>query len=199
MKKNQKIQDDVFVNQIMPQMVKLNNLAFRLTGNKDDSEDLIQDFMIKVYSCNADLIAKDNLRPWLTRVLYNTYIDQWRKKKNNPLRLAASIGEPSNEDEIPVFEAAVCDTLCPSQLTYLGQQQKQLTKMLFCLKNEQRVVLIMHDVEGYSLPELSEILGVPLGTLKSRLHRGRAKLRDLLTEEETEKAEFTTEVWQYEM
>jgi len=167
---------------IQPHMVHINQLAYRLTGNKDDAQDLVQDFLIKVFPRFDTLDQERGIKSWLSRVLYNTYIDQWRKQKNNPIQVVSDINKYDMDDET-FFNEHICQRFCPAEMLNLSQQQQILIRLLFRLKNEHRIVITMHDIEGYTLPELSEILGVTLGTLKSRLHRARAKLKILIEQE----------------
>ena len=179
---NNKKQNVAFRKLIRPYMNHINQLAFRLTGNKHDSEDLIQEVLLKVYPLTNTLTQGKELKSWLGRVLYNTYVDQWRKHKNNPIYAISDTNKYEQNDE-SFFNEHICNSMCPEQLTSLSQQQQTLTRLLFKLTNEHRIVIIMHDVEGYTLPELSEILDVTLGTLKSRLHRARNNLKILLAKE----------------
>lgn len=173
---------------INPYMTHINQLAFRFTGNKHDAEDLIQDVLLKIYPDYHLLQKQNGLKSWLSRVLYNAYIDQWRKNKNNPICTISNLNHFDQDDE-RFFNENICNNLCPEELTNLSQQQQMLTRLLFELKNEHRIVIIMHDVEGNTLPELSVILGVPLGTLKSRLHRARLKLKFLLIKDDVYQAD----------
>jgi len=178
-----KNKNNKFSNLILPYLGQIKRLAFRLTGNTHDAEDLIQEFLIKIYPHKASLDLSNKSRSWITKVIYNTYIDLWRKKRNSPLELAESYCISERSDEIDEFNAHVCTTLNPQTLISLSQSQRQLTEFLFLLSNEHRIVITMHDIEGYTLPELTEIINTPLGTLKSRLHRGREKLRNIIIEQ----------------
>jgi len=180
--KNHKNNANDFITLMQPYMRHINHTAFRLTGNMHDTEDLVQEFLIKIYPRKEQFNQGQNIKPWLTKVLYNTYIDIWRKQKNNPTCKKDNINFTGCDESDEQFNHHICNTLCPEQLTALSETQQELMQLLFSLNNEQRLVLVMHDIEGYSLPELTNIMHVPLGTLKSRLHRARDKMRNLLND-----------------
>lgn len=156
---------------MLPHMEHLYRLAYRFTGHRDDAEDLLQDFLTKCLRYEEKMTTIDNLRGWLSLVLHNLYIDQVRRKVN-------IVPWPDDENADVMLEA--------SSLHYdpeIGFTFKQINKALQQLNPDQRVLLAMHDIEGYTLSEISEMLGTPIGTLKSRLNRARKKLKMSLSEE----------------
>ena len=171
---------EAFAAAIEPHFTRLYRLAYRLTGSKADAEDLLQDVLIKLYERRTELSSIRDLSPWLGRVLYNQFVDDGRRYRRNPLRLVASARDRVDDnpvDDIPAL---------PDDEPLAGAQQHQqldaLQKALARLSEEHRAVLLMHDSEGYKLSEIQELTGVPVGTVKSRLHRARARLRELLAE-----------------
>lgn len=181
-----KKQANGFISLMQPYMRHVNHMAFRLTGNMHDTEDLVQEFLIKIYPHREQLSQSESIKPWLSRILYNTYVDMWRKTKNNPVCKKDNINFIGCSDTDELFNQHVCNSLCPEELTSLSETQQALMQLLFSMSNEHRIVLVMHDMEGYSLPELTDIMRVPLGTLKSRLHRAREKMRNLLNEQKND-------------
>lgn len=148
-------------------MPHLNRVAMRLTRHRENAEDLIQDFLIKAYAQRDKFSAMADARPWLTRVLYNLYVDGWRKQRSLPdVFCIEDCEEPSDEHSV-------------SPLLELQQQQEWqlLATILDKLPDEQRVLVILHDLEDYTLAEINQITGIPIGTIKSRLHRARDRLR----------------------
>ncbi len=155
-----------------PHVGYLFRLAYHFCGNQDDAEDLVQDLLAKLYPRAAELRDLEQLRPWLARVLYRMYIDRCRSVARSPV--LRPLGDATDADQCahpaPGPEAAAEND---------GLQQR-LTHALGQLNSDQRAVVILHDIEGYTLAELQDVLGAPLGTLKSRLNRAHSQLRQQL-------------------
>ena len=170
-----------FADLLRPHMDRLYRLAYRLTGAKSDAEDLLQDVLLKLYERRDELSSISDLSPWLGRVLYNRFIDDARKLARK--RLTAidpdSLG-PSAIDCECDCEAGQPDVIAESEFAIT-----LVKEALAALSIEHRTVLLMHDADGYKLHEIQSITGISLGTLKSRLHRARARLRGLLEAEGT--------------
>lgn len=159
-----------FERAIQPWLEDLRRLAIRLTGSVDDAEDLLQDLLVRLHPRMDEVAALDQPRPWLARVLYRMFVDQWRRRRTAPDR-----DEDSEVDEQPGTEDAP-DAAFERSLT-----RERLQAALDRLPAFQRELVILHDVEGYTLTEISGMTDTPTGTLKSRLHRARTTLRaDLL-------------------
>jgi RNA polymerase sigma factor (sigma-70 family) len=155
--------------------------AYRWTGAVDRAEDLVQELLVRLFPMLAQLRVLDQVRPWAIRVMYRIFVDQLRRERNSPVQsglvpVASGSGEEEDGELIDPAEE-------PAELVEQQLTQERVLAAWAHLGEEHRVVLSMHDIEGYSLVELSSMLDVPLGTLKSRLHRGRAKLRELLGRE----------------
>jgi RNA polymerase sigma-70 factor (ECF subfamily) len=162
---------------LRPQFAYLYRIAYRFTGNKPDAEDLVQELLVKLYPRNSELCRVSNLRPWLVRVLYRLFLDGERKQKRSPLRLVK--GRPNSEAEDPLDRIAGPEP-DPEQYALRRDLAQHLEQALSQLGRDQRAVIALHDIEGYRLAELETLLEVPMGTIKSRLHRGRAVLREIL-------------------
>ena len=160
---------------VRPHMDRLYRLAYRFTQSREDAEDLVQSLLIKLLPQAERIALLDLPGPWMARALYNLYIDQTRQRR----RQEAAIGSPLTDDG--VLEA-IADEFSdsPEQAVERNQRERRLTKALAALSEDHRALIAWHDMEGYTLDELAEQLSVPIGTLKSRLHRGRANLRALL-------------------
>ena len=167
-----------FTRQLKPHLQNLYRQAYRFSGNQDDAEDLVQELLTRLYEKNIDLNAYEKPASWLLRALYNQFIDQCRKKNRLPVDNSAT-----DSDEILESISNIEDS--PHTLHELQNTKKTLDDALLSLNPEQRALIALHDIEGHSLPELSEITGIPLGTLKSRLHRSRQSLREILQPELT--------------
>ena len=152
--------------------------AYRWTGAVDRAEDLVQQLLLRLYPRLAELRKLDQLRPWALRVMYRIFVDQLRRERSSPVQFGS---EPAGDDESQAGEdeAWLDPGPGPVELTEQEVTQERLLRAWERLGEEHRVVLSMHDIEDYTLPELAKIMEIPLGTLKSRLHRARARLREL--------------------
>ena len=148
--------------------------AYRLTGNQDDAEDLVQDLLIRLYERDSNLNDIEKLSSWLLRSLYNQFVDNYRKKNRLP------IDDKDSESE-EIISNLANESNSPHVLIEKNFTEKHLHTILATLNPDQQALIALHDIEGFSLPELTEILETPVGTLKSRLHRARQALREKLT------------------
>jgi RNA polymerase sigma-70 factor (ECF subfamily) len=169
-------QETQFTARIGPHFERLYRLAYRLTGNRTDAEDLLQDVMVRLYEQRHTLDAITDLKPWLSRVLYNRFVDGHRAEGRR--RLVIVGGDASLPE--PTVPGADGETLAAA-----GQRLERLDAGLQCLSREQQEIVLLHDAEGYTLAEVSVMTGTPVGTLKSRLSRARARLRELLRDGST--------------
>jgi RNA polymerase sigma-70 factor (ECF subfamily) len=169
--------DNDFEALLKPELQRLYRLAFRLLGRAADAEDLVQDVLIKVYERRTELTSIAPLSPWLARVLYNHFIDHTRRYTKERLRtVPLSAMAPDEPDDAHLASQQPG----PEQNASQALDKRLLTAALAELSLDHRAVLLMHDSEGYKLHEIQIITGVSLGTLKSRLHRARSRLREIL-------------------
>ncbi len=172
-------QSEVFERLLRPHMERLYRLAFRLTHDRSEAEDLFQDVLTKTFARLNDLLAIRDPGPWLNRVLYNHFIDNKRRYARQRLITIEEglLPEKSVEafagDSSPLLDSERLETMM------------QLRTALAALSDEHRTVVLLHDAEGYKLSEIQSFTGDPIGTIKSRLHRARARLRELLRESGT--------------
>ncbi len=172
----EKLARRMFSEMIKPHWEKMYRLAYRLTGSQPEAQDLFQDVLLKLYP-RCDRLAKiENRGPWLARIIYNQFIDHKRRYARSRLVLVAH----SEFSENPDLAQAEQDSL--EEIADQSINIRRLTKALSSLSAEHRLVINLHDVEGYKLSEVSEITGISLGTLKSRLHRARARMREILSD-----------------
>ena len=163
---------DQFEQLVQPHLKQLYKLAYRFTGQRNDAEDLVQDILLKLYPRLQEIQAIDRLGPWLARVLYRHFVDKFRSKQRSPLYLA--VDDESLLDDMADENSGPADDFDASIL------QRRLQYSLEQLNEDQRILVILHDVEGYTLNEIHLMYDVSIGTLKSRLSRARARLRALL-------------------
>jgi len=152
---------------LSPHIDHIYRLAYRYTGQREGAEDLTQELLTKLYNRRAELEQIEPLRPWISRVLYNLFIDTTRSAARQPIHSAADF-------DLEQIEAANS----PEREVASAQIHKKVLMALDTLNPDQRALMTMHDMEGFTLPELAELLDTPIGTLKSRLHRARARVRD---------------------
>jgi len=171
-----------FADQAMPLMDGLYGAAMRMTRNPTDAEDLVQETYLRAYRGFGGFEPGTNLKAWLYRILTNTYINEYRKKKRRPDEsdiddvedlylyrrlggLAGATAGRSAEEEL--FE----------QIT-----DSNIKEALEALPEQFRMAVLLADVEGFAYKEIAEILDIPIGTVMSRLHRGRKGLQKQLYE-----------------
>jgi RNA polymerase sigma factor (sigma-70 family) len=150
--------------------------AYRWTGSVDRAEDLVQDLLVRLYPRLDELRNLERIRPWAMRVMYRIFVDEVRRGRSSPVQF----GFHDDDESDNAGEGFIDAEADPSRLVEQLLTQERIIAAWTHLSEDHRVLLSMHDIEDYSLPELAQIIDVPLGTLKSRLHRARARLRDLL-------------------
>lgn len=168
-----------FETLVRPHLDHLYRVAFRFTGSREDAEDLVQDLVVKLYPRRGELAAVEQLRPWLTQVLYRQFVDRYRKERRLKL-LGGDRDEPRPGVVGEGFDAMASADPGPEAEADGRLGRARLERALAQLSREHRAVITLHDAEGYTLVELSRLLDVPTGTLKSRLHRARTRVRELL-------------------
>jgi RNA polymerase sigma factor (sigma-70 family) len=161
-----------FEELVYPHINYLYRLAFRFCGNQEDAEDLVQDLLIKLYPKRDQLEKIEKLRPWMTTSLYRMFVDGFRKKTRSPLELI--------DDETAFYETTVSGDSAPDKTLAEDQRIDQIQAAFNRLSDNHRILLTLHDIEGYRLVEIESMLDTPVGTLKSRIHRARARMRDML-------------------
>ncbi|MDR1441430.1 MAG: sigma-70 family RNA polymerase sigma factor [Bifidobacteriaceae bacterium] len=170
---------DRFERDAMEYLDQLYAAAMRMTRNPADAEDLVQETYAKAFSSFHQYRPGTNLKAWLHRILTNTYINDYRKKQRSP--------QQSNADEIEdwqIMRASEHESvgLRSAELEVLDHlPDSRVKQALADLRADYRMVVYYADVEGYSYKEIAEIMDTPIGTVMSRLHRGRAQLREALT------------------
>ena len=163
-----------FEELVGPHVAGLYRLAWRLTGDTAEAEDLVQELLTRLYARRDELVAPERLRPWLARALRNLWVDRYRRAQARPPWDDLDIADP--ETPLPPADSSAE----PARLLERDLTAERLQRAVDCLPPPQREVVVLHDVEGFTLQEVAEAAQVSVGTLKSRLSRARARLRDLL-------------------
>jgi RNA polymerase sigma-70 factor (ECF subfamily) len=166
---------------VQPHLNAMYRFAFRLAGQQQDAEDLVQDVVIKLYPRLDELESVQQLRPWLNRVLYRQFIDQVRRKGRQGDRPLTEF--VSGEGQADWLDSLESDSMGPDLHLEQGRLRPVLDRVLATLTPDQRTLLLLHDVDGWRQDDIAEVLDIPVGTVKSRLHRCRAALRRKLQQE----------------
>jgi len=161
---------------VRPHFDRLYRLAFRLTGRKAEAEDLFQELLIKAFGKLDDLVTIDEPGSWLSRVMYNLFVDEQRRFARRRMHTVEEGFLPGDGLE------GLAGTDNPEKDQQRLEQLRKLDSALTQLSDEHRLVVLLHDTEGYKLEEIHRLIGIPVGTVKSRLHRARARLREILTD-----------------
>jgi RNA polymerase sigma-70 factor (ECF subfamily) len=172
-------QTEVFDRLVRPHFDRLYRLAWRLTGTKHEAEDLFQELLIKAFGMLDELVHIEETGSWLSRVMYNLFVDQHRRFARQRMHLV-------DEGHLPGQGLAdLVGDLDPVADHERLEKFRRLDAALQQLSEEHRHVVLLHDTEGYKLEEIEGLTGIPVGTIKSRLHRARTRLRQILQEDGT--------------
>ncbi len=162
----------------LPFLDALYNMGYRLTRNAEDAEDLVQETYFKAYKYYDKFEQGTNLKAWLFRILKNTFINGYRKKQSQPPQSAFSDIEESFESV--VSEESGKKTKTPEEEALDRVLDEDVQEALSALSEDYRMVIHLVDLEGFSYKEAATILDVPVGTVMSRLYRGRRLLEHAL-------------------
>lgn len=169
-----------FEDEAMPLIDQLYGGALRMTRNPADAEDLVQETYIKAYQAFKSFKPGTNLKAWLYRIMTNTYINSYRKKQRQPTQTSA---EEVTDRQIYTTSSHDSTGLQSAEVQALERMPNQkIVAAMNELSEDYRMVVFYADVEGLAYKEIAEIMGTPLGTVMSRLHRGRKQLRSMLKE-----------------
>jgi RNA polymerase sigma factor (sigma-70 family) len=167
----------IFDKEFMPQIDSMYNFAYRLTNDEDDANDLLQDTYMKAFRFINSFQQGTNAKAWLFRILKNSFINDYRKKSKEPSKIDYQEVETvynSNED---AEVESTTDLRIEAVQDLIGDE---VATALNSLPVDFRTVIILCDIEGFTYEEMAKILDIPIGTVRSRLHRARNLLKEKL-------------------
>ncbi|WBU38224.1 sigma-70 family RNA polymerase sigma factor [Homoserinibacter sp. YIM 151385] len=181
----------LFEEQAIPFMDQLYAAAMRMTRNPADAGDLVQETYVKAYAAFRQFKQGTNLKAWLYRILTNTYINQYRKAQRQPYQ--------NSIDELEDWQLGDAESLSQGRTTRSAEAEaidhlpdSDVKEALQSIPEDFRLAVYLADVEGFAYQEIADIMKTPVGTVMSRLHRGRRLLRERLADYARERG-YSTE------
>ncbi|TYP93932.1 RNA polymerase, sigma subunit, ECF family [Fodinibius salinus] len=167
-----------FEDEIIPHLDAMYNFALRLTSDPSDAEDLVQDTIVKAFRFFSSYEKGTNAKAWLFRILKNSYINNYRKQSKQPNQV--------DYDEVATFYETIraerTDTSDLEDKMFRDLIDDDISNALDELPEDFRTVVLLCDIEDFTYEEIANMLDVPIGTIRSRLHRGRNLLKSQLME-----------------
>jgi RNA polymerase sigma factor (sigma-70 family) len=175
---SEKDKQDIFNSEFLPHVHAMYNFGYRLTLDRDDAKDLVQDTYFKAFRFIESFQKGTNAKAWLFRILKNSFINDYRKKIKEPNKVDYQEVETYYNSE-DVDRQITPDLRVDALKDMIGDE---ISNALNALDVDFRTVIILCDLEGFKYEEMAKILDIPIGTVRSRLHRARQLLKEKLSE-----------------
>ena len=174
----EKEKEEIFDTEFLPNINAMYNFANRLTFDEDDAKDLVQDTYMKAFRFINSFQRGTNAKAWLFRIMKNSFINDFRKKSKEPTKIDYQEVETFyNSDDVD--KSITTDLRAETVKDMMGDE---ISNALNSLDVDFRTVIILCDLEGFKYDEMAKILDIPIGTVRSRLHRARNLLKDRLSD-----------------
>ncbi|MGF1636761.1 MAG: sigma-70 family RNA polymerase sigma factor [Cyclobacteriaceae bacterium] len=168
----------IFEQELLPHLDAMYNFAFHITYNEDDAKDLVQETYFKAFRFVRSFQSGTNAKAWLFKILKNHFINDFRKKSKEPYKVDyQEVESMYNAEDAP----AELSMSIKADEPFDDSMGDEVSVALNALALDFKIVIILCDVEGFTYDEMSKILDIPIGTVRSRLHRARNLLREKLS------------------
>lgn len=168
--------DGLFEDEFLPHMDSLYNFGFYLANDEDMAKDLLQETFLKAYRFIEYYQLGTNAKAWLLRIMKNSFINEYRKKSKTPHKV--NIDDINQKDDVD-DQHVVLDMRAEVYNSLMGDE---ITRAVNALPVDYRLIILLCDIEGFKYDEIAKIIDVPIGTVRSRLHRARNLLKEKLKE-----------------
>ncbi len=171
-----KIYDKIFEEELIPHIKSLYHFAYRLTNDEDDANDLVQDTYFKAYRFLRSYEKGSNAKAWLFRILKNSFINNYRKHSKEP----SKVDYEEAEQFLNTGKASHLNSIDMREKVYSNTLGDEVSMALNSLPMDFKTVIVLCDIEEFSYEEIAQIIDIPIGTVRSRLHRARQILKEKL-------------------
>jgi len=172
--------EKAFTEIVLHRQKRVFNIAYRMLGNSEEAKDLAQEVFISVFESIKDLKEEIKFDAWLTQVTLNHCRNRWKYLKRRQYFSSDSLDDPVETEDGSVPRAITDPSDNPEILLEKKMIQQLIQRGLLELKEDQRELLVLRDLQGFSYEEMGDTLGLPEGTIKSKLHRARMDLKEVL-------------------
>jgi len=172
--------EKAFTEIVLRSQKKVFNIAYRMLGNLEEAKDLAQEVFISVFESVKDLKEEIKFDAWLTQITLNHCRNRWKYLKRRRYFKSDSLDDPIETEDGSMPRAIVDPSDNPEILYEKKSIQQFIQRGLLKLKEDQRELLVLRDLQGFSYEEMGELLNLPVGTIKSKLHRSRMDLKEIL-------------------
>ena len=172
--------EKAFAEVVLHSQKKVFNIAYRMLGNLEEAKDLAQEVFLSVFESIKDLKEEIKFEAWLTQITLNHCRNRWKYLKRRQYFNSDSLDDPIETEDGSMARAIVDPSDNPETLYEKKSIQQFIQRGLMKLKEDQRELIVLRDLQGFSYEEMGQWLGLPEGTIKSKLHRARMDLKEIL-------------------